>query len=109
MHNYDCVFTFLNLSVAFMSGVRLSCPWTPRPTGHCQSSVPSAVLQEFDTSAAFFNVAVSKKKKGTGRQTEPQSPARQKAADIGDTEDTVSSYLYSVSHISSDSPHFLHL
>ncbi|KAI0224735.1 hypothetical protein LSAT2_024272 [Lamellibrachia satsuma] len=45
--------------------------------------------EEFDTSAAFFNAAVSKNKKVTGRQTEPPSPARQRTADGGNTEDTV--------------------
>ena len=47
------------------------------------------IFQEFDTSAAFYNAA-NKKKRTPARQTETQSPARQKSADTGDAEETVS-------------------
>ncbi|KAK2182466.1 hypothetical protein NP493_353g06016 [Ridgeia piscesae] len=57
--------------------------------GQHRADSPDMEAEEFDTSAAFYNAAVSKKKRGTGRQAEPQSPARQKTADTGDTEDTM--------------------
>ena len=50
------------------------------------------LFQEVDTSAAFYN-AVNKKKRTPARRTDPQSPARQKSADTGDAEETVSIFL----------------